>query len=209
MQILNRKKGDEFIRIEVIRIWQDNAGIQIGLTPSGDYITLDGELVEDPQLFAIMPSAERKKAEGWWRQLQDKREAEAKAKAEGVPVPSKTEPSQDQLVVAPDDGGAVAVVAEVMQVMQRQQQEFLKALSGVLGSGAEPVPKSPKLKALYSCRKGTSAIIKSPRDWDELDFEEQPEWWGTEELMTIDVDGAKRTYQRFFVPDEGGGGSGD
>lgn len=205
MQTLNRKKGDEFIQIKVERVWQDNAGIQIGLTPSGDYITLDGELVEDPQLFAIMPSAERKKAEGWWRQLQDKREAEAKAKAEGVPVPPETEPSQDQLVAAPDDGGAVAVVAEVMQVMQRQQQEFLKALSGVLAPSGL-VPESPKLKALYSCRKGKSAMIKAPQNWDELDFEEQPEWWGTEELVTItDVDGAERTYRRFFVPDEGGG----
>ena len=85
MQVLNRKKGDEFVKVVVSRVWSDIAGIQIGLTPEGDYITLDGELVQDPAFFKIIePLTERKKAEAWWVRQQDLKKAKAEAKAEGL-----------------------------------------------------------------------------------------------------------------------------
>ena len=198
MQMLNRAKGDEFIRIEVNRIWQDIGGVQIGLTPDGDYITLDGELVEDPQLFGVMPDIERRKAEGWWRRLQDKREAEAKANA-GKP---EAVPSKEEQLPSPD--GGVASIAAILDVMQQQQQEFLTALAVTLKPTAPSVtPDASGFQVVYSCRKGKGSIVKPPKSWDELGFEEKPEWWGKKELVRITDGAVEYVYKRFYVPDEG------
>ena len=205
MQILHRKRKDEFIDIELVRLWQDGSGVQIALTPDGDYITLDGELVADPRLFSIMPNEERKKAEAWWRREQDRKEAEAKAEAESKsPEP---EPSQDEQV-EPEENTVATDISTALNAIQQQQQDFFKALASTLSNktptSASIASEMPNLKVLYSCQKGKGPIVKSPRNWNELGFEEEPEWWGKEALYSeIDDKGARYTYKRYFVPDEG------
>lgn len=201
MQVLNRAKEDEFIQVEVEKLWQDIGGGQIGLTPDGDYITLDGVLVEDPQLFGIMPDMEKRKAEKWWRQLQDRKDAEAKTEAEGKP---EVVPSQEEQP-SPDDGGIVAAITMAMNAMQQQQHEFLKALAATLTPRAPTVtPEPSNFNAVYSCRKGKGSIVKPPQNWDDLGFGEMPEWWGKKEQHTItNDDGVEFVYRRFFVSDEG------
>jgi len=197
VQILNRKKGNEFIQVEIVRGWQDVGGGQIGLTPSGDYITLDGKLVEDPRLFSIMPSAEQKKAEAWWRRKQDKVEAEAKDVGQ-----TKTE-EQDIQTQAPDSSSAETVSA-VLDTMQKNQAEFLAKLAGLFAGAS--LLEAPKFKAVYTRQKGESINCTAPKGWKEFGFTEEPDWWGVEaERTEMGEGGVVYTYRRYLVPDDQGG----
>lgn len=195
MQVLYRKKGDEFIEIRVQRVWSDINGINVVLTPEGDYVTLDGELIQDPTYFAIkaMPPEERKKAEAWWRRKQDEVEDKEEVKMEEQEArPEHPSPYSAEMFSA------------ALNTIQKSQEEFFTRLTGLLAGNS--TPEAPKLKAVYTRQKGDSINMTAPKNWDEFGFTEQPDWWGVEQERTeIGEDSKAYTYRRYLVPDDQGG----
>ena len=196
MQTLNRRVGDKLVSVTVVRWWGSSSGIMIGLTPEGDYVTRDGNPVEDVRLFEIVnPVSERKKAEGWWRKRKDREEAIAKGE---IPAePEEQEQQQEQ-----PTSSASRMVTDTLAAMQKNQEEFLARLAGMFAPGA-PVSEAqtPSLVAVYTRQKGDAINCTAPKNWDEFGFAEQPEWWGPEAQWTeTGEDGVAYTYKRYLVP---------
>ncbi len=196
MQVLKRtvrgKDGPELLNVRVVRIWSDASGIQIGLTPEGDYISLDGKPIEDPKYFSKMPDEEKRMAEKWWRGYQDRKEAEAK----GLIV-SEEEKAKEPKADGPSQ---IAMVTAVLDVMRKQQSEFLVSLGAMLQGGTQAT-EVPMMRPLYSRAKGNAINHTNPKDWPAFGFEEQPDWWGPEAEIELKIDGQQFTFRRYFVPD--------
>lgn len=69
MQVLYRKdnRTKEMRPVKIERIWQDSSGVQVCLTPGGNYTYIDGRPVTNPEHFSILPEDEQEKALAWFR----------------------------------------------------------------------------------------------------------------------------------------------
>jgi len=200
MQILNRMTKDGLVQVRVKKIWQERTGIQIVLTPEGDYVTGDGKPIEDPRLFGIdsMSSVERKEAEAWWRHREDRKGVKTEDK-------EKTEPDKQETRPEIPDSSA-ATISAALDAMRRNQEEFFARLAGLLAGNLASTPEAPPLKAVYTRQKGDAINSTAPKNWDEFGFTEKPDWWGVEaERVETLEDGKVYTYRCYWVPDDQGG----
>lgn len=191
--VTNEDGIEETRSIRLVRIWQDVSGLQVGLTPAGDYITLDGEIVINPSLFEIMPIEEKSKALDWFESQKNRIEAGLKAKSSQarlkMEIPKET-----------NESDFVQVFRESMDAMRTQQAEFLATVTAAVGADV----KAPQFKALYARRKGNQMNWSQPHYWDEpvYEFKDEPDWWGGVQSIVVPDPrgGADYTYERYLVP---------
>jgi hypothetical protein len=188
--VTNQDGITETKSIRVIRIWQDVNGLQVGITPAGDYITLDGEIITTPALFEILPVEEKNKALEWFGNHQQRIEAGLKAKS--------SRPKLKLDIPETNESDFVQVFRESMEAMRIQQAEFLATVTAAVGADV----KAPQFKALYSRRKGSQLNWSQPHYWDEYEFEDEPDWWGAAQSIVVPDShgGVDYTYERYLVP---------
>lgn len=203
MQTLYRaQKGkggkEEFVRVDVVRLWHDISGIQVALAPDGSYVTMDGKLVEDPGYFDIMPPKDREMAIAWWGRYQERKEQKVPNPHAEIPVETQEEKEESEAMT--ETRQLLAGLTTIMESQMQQQAAFLSQIMGVVKAR---VPASlDGMIALYARRKVGTLNYCRPKQWDKYGFESEPHWWGDEQSHVVEEteDEPAWEYFRYMVP---------